>query len=471
MTKMIARAGALVAASVCLLAISPVQALEKEEPPVGSEPKGFELPKIEKYNLRNGVEVTLVPYGRVPKATVRAVVRSGNLNDGDKTWIADLTTEMMQEGANGQSSAELAVVAAGMGGNLNIGAGADRTFALIDVLSERAPDAVGLLADVLQRPNFPEGELQRVKENLIRNVSVARTRPQSIANQSFRAILYPDHPYGRTLPQDGQIEAYTLDDVKAYHGENFGGARTSIYVVGNFDRRKVKREIKKAFGKWEKGNPPLDLPSSANQEPSIVLVDRAGAPQSTIRLGKRVPALDGTQALEAADTLLGGYFSSRITRNIREDKGYTYSPRSFVSNFYKAANWEQDADISSEATGPALAEIFKEIQTLQNEAPTEDELQGIKNYMNGIFVIQLASRGGMANQLSFVDLHGLGTEYLENFVNEIQGLSADDLKNAAKTHLEIDDMSLVVVGPLDSVRGQLEALPEIADRLPAVEGQ
>lgn len=440
----------------------------KEQPPQGSEPRGFALPSIETYSLRNGVDVTLVPFGRVPKTAIRVEVRAGNLNDGDQTWIADLTSDMMEEGAGGRTAPEIAKLASSLGGNLNLGVGLDRTFATMDVLSEGAVDAIGLLADVLQRPDFPEAGFEKRKANMLRNLSVQRSQPQSQAENAFDQIIYPNHPYGFGMPSDEMVNSFTLDDVKAFYNANFGGQRTSIYVVGQFDRRSMKRAIKKAFGKWEKGPAPLVLSSVGNEAADVVLIDRPGAPQSTIRLGKRVPALDGSVDLAAANTLLGGYFSSRITRNIREDKGYTYSPSSQVSTNYKVANWQQNADITSEATGPALSEIIKEIKLLQSEAPSADELQGIKNYMNGIFVIQLASRGGMANRLSFVDFNELGAEYLETYVGKVQALSAGDLSKAVKEHLNIDDMSLVVVGPLDSVRAQLEAIPEFAERLPTV---
>ncbi len=446
-------------------AIEPAAA--REAPPAGSEPKGFELPAIETYALKNGVKVTLVPFGRAPKATVRAVVRAGNLNDGEKTWIADLTAAMMEEGAGGRAAEELALAAAGMGGDLEVGVGPDRTFVAMDVLSARAPDAVALLADVLQQPDFPETELQRVKDNLVREVSVSRTRAQSQANEAFAAALYPNHPYGDTLPDEGQIESYGLEDVKAFHADNFGGARTHIYVVGQYRARNVKRAIRRAFGKWDEGPPPLVLPSSPNAAPAIELIDRPGAPQSTIRLGKRVPPLDGGVALEAANTLLGGYFSSRITRNIREDKGYTYSPFSTVSARYKAADWRQNADVTAEATGPALAEILKEIRLLQDEAPGGAEVEGVRNYLSGVFVLRLASRAGVANELSFVDLHELGAQFLESYVDKVQALEPSDFREAAREHLAIEDMSLVVVGPLESVRAQLNGLSDFAERLPA----
>ncbi len=454
-------------AFVTSASLVPAVAQEKEQPPAGSEPRGFSLPNIETYSLSNGVNVTLVPYGRAPKVAIRAVIRVGNLNDGDTPWIADLTAQMMGEGAAGRSAPVLALEAARMGGDLNIGVGLDETFVTMDVLSESAADAIGLMADVVQRPDLPESEFARIQQNLLRNISVAATRPSTIAQNGFMKSIYPGHPYANAvLPDAEDFSALTLEQVRSFHQQNFGGARTHIYVVGQFDKRKVRGAIRKAFRKWDEGPAPLVLIPEMPDAPQITLIDRPGAVQSTIRLGKRVPALDRSVELEAADTILGGYFSSRITRNIREDKGYTYSPNSAVSVEYKSAYWRQNADITSEATGPALAEVVKEIRGLQDERPPEDELQGIKNYMNGIFVIRLASRGGMAGQLSYVNLHELGVDYLENYVATVQGLTAEMVQAAANDHLSVDDMSLTVVGDLTSVRPQLEELPDLKDRLP-----
>lgn len=461
---------ASIAAVACLGAFAPALAQEKETPPPGGEPRSFSLPDVETYQLRNGLQVTLVPYGSVPKVTIRAVARVGNLNDGGRPWMADLTGQMMEEGAGGKSASEMALAAASMGGDLNIGVGLDETFVTMDVLSVSAPDALALIADVLQRPTLPESEFDRVQQNLLRNISVASTQPQSIAEDAFLKSIYPNHPYSTAvLPDPEEFAALTLEDVKAFHANNFGARRTHIYVVGRFDRRDVRRAVSRAFGKWAEGPEPLELIPERPEAPAVTLIDRPGAVQSTVRLGKRVPPLDETVDLEAADTVLGGYFSSRITRNIREDKGYTYSPNSAVSVEYEAAYWRQNADITSEATGPALAEIVKEIRGLQDAPPPAEELRGVKNYMNGIFVIRLASRGGMAGQLAFVNLHGLGVEYLENYVDTVEGLTAADVQTAARTHLPVDEMSLTVVGDLASVRPQLEALPDFKDRLPGAE--
>lgn len=457
--------GALIGVAMSVATISG-GAMAQEAPPAGGTAKDFSLPAITTFELENGIDVTLVPFGKVPKAVVRVVVQAGNADDGDTPWLADLTSDMLQQGAAGLSSSEVAQRAASMGGDMNIGVGWNQTFVTMDVLSENAGDAMGLMADVIRRPNLPEDQLARKRADIERNVDVSRASAQSQADEAFYAMIYPGHPYGRTLPEPGQVGTYTLDDVTAFHSRNYNGERTRIYVVGQFDEQEVRAAIAAGFGDWEAGTPASRPVSQRNAAAGLQIIDRPDAPQSTVRLGARVPSLDGSIELAAMDTLLGGYFSSRITRNIREDKGYTYSPRSFVANRLNAANWQQNADVTTADTGAALSEILIEIQRMQDEAPSADEVRGIKNYLNGIFVLQNASRAGLAGQLSFVDLHGLGTEYLESYVGKVEELSGQDFQAAARDHLGSDNLSLVVVGPVETVTEQISTLPDFASRLP-----
>jgi predicted Zn-dependent peptidase len=333
------------------------------------------------------------------------------------------------------------------------------------VLSEDAPAAIALIADLLQRPDLKAEELEKVRADMTRNLTVAKSSPQSIASEAFQGVIYPDHPYGRVFPTAEQLAGYTLDQVKAFHADNFGAARTHFYVVGQFDSAGVRAAIDKAFGGWQAGAAPTSLPAPVNAEPAVKLIDRPGAPQSMVMIGKRIDKPGAEVDFRAASTLLGGYFSSRITRNIREDKGYTYSPHARLSNRVEGASWTEEAAVTAESTGPAITEIFKEIRRMQDEPPTAAEVQGIKNYMNGTFVIGLASRGGMAGSLANLDLLGLGAGYMNAYVGKVSALIAADFQNAAKRELATDKMTVVVVGPLESVRPQLEKVPELAGRL------
>ncbi|MFD2134535.1 M16 family metallopeptidase [Novosphingobium resinovorum] len=319
-----------------------------------------------------------------------------------------------------------------MGGSLALSTGLDSSSAMIDVLGESTPEAVALVADLLQRPDFKAEELEKVRADMLRNLMVAKSTPGSIASEAFSAALYPEHPYGRTFPTPQQLSGYTLEQIKAFHAANFGAARTHLYIVGRFDPATVRAAVEKAFGGWAAGAAPTALPVPAEPAPRVVLIDRPGAPQSTVWIGKRVAKPGYDMDFRATNTLLGGYFSSRITRNIREDKGYTYSPSASLSQRVQGAFWVEDADITAESTGPAITEIYKEIRRMQDTLPTPGEVQGIRNYMNGTFVLGLSSRDGLAGSLANLDVQGLGVDYLNGYVGRASALTAADFQTAAK---------------------------------------
>ncbi|MCJ2178227.1 M16 family metallopeptidase [Novosphingobium album (ex Hu et al. 2023)] len=464
--KMILAFATATAALAMGIAAVPDAVAAREAPPAPAAPRPFTLPQMTAYALPNGMQVTLIPYGNVPKATILAGVYTGNIDDGANVWLADMTGALMQKGAGGRDASQLADLAAGMGGSLSLSTGLNLTTAAMDVLSEDAPQAIGLIADLLQRPDLKAGELEKVRADLLRNLSVAKSTPDSIAEDAFASVIYPDHPYGRVFPTQKQLAGYTLDQVKGFHAANFGAARTHFYVVGRFDEGAVRAAIENAFGGWMAGAAPTALPSPVNTAPRVILIDRPGAPQSMVMMGQRVDKPGADVDFKAANTLLGGYFSSRITRNIREDKGYTYSPHASLSDRVEGASWAESAAVTAASTGPAITEIYKEIRRMQDEPPTAAEVQGIKNYMNGTFVIGLASRKGMANSLATLDLLGLGAGYMNAYVGKVSALTPADLQAAVKRELPIGKMSMVVVGPLDSVRPQLEKVPEIASELP-----
>ncbi|MCJ2188992.1 M16 family metallopeptidase [Novosphingobium beihaiensis] len=464
--KMFLAFAAATAALATGIAAVPQTVAAKEAPPAPGPARPFTLPQMTTYSLPNGMHVTLIPYGNVPKATILASVYTGNIDDGGNVWLSDMTGALMEKGAAGHDASQLADLAAGMGGSLSLSNGLNITTASMDVLSEDAPQAIGLIADLLQRPDFKPDQLEKVRADLMRNLSVAKSSPNAIARDAFSKTLYPGHPYGQTFPTKEQLAGYTLDQIKAFHAANFGAARTHFYVVGHFDAAAVRAGIEKAFGGWKAGPAPTSLPVPASPDPKVVLLDRPGAPQSMVLIGERVEKPGANVDFKAASTLLGGYFSSRITRNIREDKGYTYSPRASVADRVEGAFWVESAAVTAQSTGPAISEIYKEIRRMQDEPPTAAEVQGIKNYMNGTFVIGLSSRGGMANSLSSLDLLGLGADYMNSYVGKVSALTAADLQNAVKRELPLDKMNVVVLGPLDSVRPQLEKVPEIASKLP-----
>lgn len=439
------------------LAVVPTMA-QKQTPPEGGPPKAFTVPANETYTLPNGMKVTLVPYGIIPKVTASVAVDAGGINEGkDHIGIAGVTADLMKEGTQALTSEQLADATARMGSTLDVTAGADQTIAGLDVLSEFGPDAVGILADVLQHPRLPESELPRLKNDALRQIAVRSSRPQTIALMYFRKILYGDHPYGIVIPTAGDIQKITLQDVKDYYGANFCAQRAHVYVAGRFDSAAVKKAISEKFGAWEKGKPRVQNVPSVKPQHVLEVMDRPGAPQSTLIVGLPVAAPNSPDAipLGVTNALLGGSFNSRITANIREQKGYTYSPRSEVSRRYHDAYWAESADVTTQYTGASLKEIFSEVDRLKGEPPTAPELKGIQNYLSGVFVIQNSSRGALIGQLQYVDLQGLGEDYLKTYVAKVNGVTPTDVQKLTGEYIKPEQMTIVVVGDKSKITDQL----------------
>jgi zinc protease len=433
-------------------------------PPAPGQPRDFRVPEAKRFTLDNGLEVAMVQWGAMPKVRVTLSVRTGNaFEDADEVWLADLAGDLMREGTTSRTASEISREAARMGGALDVSVGVDTTTVGGDVLSEYGAPYAALVADVVRNPKFPASELDRLKADMMRNLAVALSQPQQLALQKFRSVLYTDHPYGRVFPTDQMIKSYTLDQIKEFYASTYGAARSRLYVVGNFEPAAMESSIRKAFEGWTKGTPPKpDRPKPASQR-SVYLIDRPGAPQSTIVLG--VPTIDPSNedfvALTVMDALLGGSFASRITRNIREDKGYTYSPYSELSTRYRDAYWAENADVTTAQTGASLKEIFAEIDRLQAQPPDEKELTGIKNYLAGTYVLQNSSRGGITAQLQYVDLHGLPADYLNTYVKKVYAVSPQQVTEMATTYLKDDQATIVVVGDRKVIEEQVKAFGEI----------
>jgi zinc protease len=441
------------------LASAPLFA-QKQSPPAPGTPKGFSVPKPTTLTLENGLGVTLVQYGTVPKATVNLAVRTGNVDEkANEVWLADLMGEMLSEGTATRSASKIAEDAARMGGSLDVSVGENRTDIGGDVLSEFAPEMVGLVADVARNSRFPESELTRLKADKARELSIAKSQPQPLAQEKFRAVLYGDHPYGRLFPTEAMLQGYTVAQVKGFHERNFGAARSRIYVVGRFDAAAVEAAIRKAFADWTRGPAPNTTKPKPSSERAVYVLDRPGAVQSTINIGMPVidPSSPDWDRLSLMNVLLGGSFASRITANIREQKGYTYSPFSQLSNRYRDAYWIEVADVTTNVTGPALKEIIGEIDRLQAAPPSEKELKDFQNYRAGVFVLQNSSRGGIIGQLEFVDLHGLPADYLNGYVQRIYAVTPAQVQDMAKKYVLDEKAAIVVVGDRKVIEEQLKA--------------
>ncbi|MEO8647614.1 MAG: pitrilysin family protein [Acidobacteriota bacterium] len=447
------------AAALVLFVVSTDLYGQKETPPAGGQPKPFVFPKQDTFTLPNGMRVTLVQYGSVPKVAVQAVVRAGSLNEKvSQRWISDVVATMLKEGTTTRSAEQIARETAEMGGTIFANAGSDKTAIGGEVLSEFDTRFIDLIADVILHPKFAADDLEKIRANKLRELSIANAQAGNQAWEKFRQVAFGSHPYADIFATEAVVKTYTLPDVKAFYAGEYGAQRTQLYVVGQFDAGKVRSAVEKAFDGWKKGPEAIRNVPAVTGRRSLSTIDRPNAPQSTIYMG--VPAVSPSDPdfvkFTVMDSLLGSSFGSRITSNIRENKGYTYSPGSFVWNRYKTGYWVESADVTTESTGASIKEILFEIDRLQKEAPSDAELQGIKNYLVGIYVLQNSTRTGVIGQLENMNYNELDKNYLDTYVQKLTAVTARDVQDMAKKYLMLDKMTMVVVGDKSKIDAQLD---------------
>jgi predicted Zn-dependent peptidase len=451
-------------ATLAAASLAAQQPVQKEQPPAPGTPKDFRVPPRRTFSLPNGMQVTMVRFGRVPKVAVELEVRTGMIDQGpDDVGLAAVMADMLLEGTTTRTAQDISRQAAEMGGAVSATPGAEVVAIGGEVLSDFAASMVTLVADVARNPRFDQADLERTIDKHVRDNAVQLAQPGTLAQKKFREIMYANHPFARLFASEAMLRAFTVDRVRGFHGRNFGARRAHLYVSGVYDAPAVESAIREAFGAWEAGAPPTEQPPVITAKRQLEVVDRANSVQSSIWMGLPVadPSNPDWVNMNVTDALLGGTFGSRITSNIREDKGYTYSPSSFIWTRKKASMWVEVADVTSNVTGASLTEIFKEIDRLREEAPPASELTGVKNVLAGLFTVQNSSRFGLINQLQFVDMHGLGEDYVTNYVRNIHAVTPEDVRATAERHLDPQKISIAIVGNKREIDRQLGAVRAI----------
>jgi predicted Zn-dependent peptidase len=431
----------------------------QDRPAVGPE-KPFQLaPRIEK-TLPNGLRVIVTRQTAIPKVSITLTVLSGYSSDpADLTGLASLTADLIQEGTKTKTSRQIRRDVFGMGGSLTAAASQDYTSISVRGLSEFAGRLMDLTADVAMNPTIPEDEVAILKQQHLQNVAQQKASPQFLANRTFRAALFGQHPYARTSETEASLNAMDRAKLVAFHRDHYRPNNAFLLIVGAIDPDAMIAAAEKAFGSWARG----EVPGPAFAAPPalsgrhVYFVQRPNSIQSSIALGNIAIKRSDPRwyELTLANTIYGGAFNSRIVRNIREEKGYTYSPQSAMTGFSNAGFYRFAADVRNEVTGATLTEVFKEIDKMRAAGSDGAELQGAKSYLRGIFPIQTATQTGLAATLNNVYVFGLPKDYPETFRAKIAAVTPEQVKSAAATLLGSENALIAIVGDYAKVKDQL----------------
>ena len=340
-----------------------------ERPALGPA-RPFQLaPRVER-TLPNGLHVIVTRQTVVPKVSLTLTIRSGYSSDpADLTGLAALTGDLIQEGTKTRTSQQIRRQMFGMGGSLTAAASQDFTAVSARGLSQFLPGLIDLVADVAMNPTFPEQEFAIMIEQRRQGVEQSQASPQFLANREFRKALFGNHPYARTSETAASLDAIDRSKVVAFHRDHYRPNNAFLLVVGDVEADRVFAAAEKAFGAWTRGAVPQPtyVAPPALSGRHVYFVQRPNSVQSSIAIGNFAVKRSDPRWFEMtlANTIYGGAFNSRIVENIREEKGYTYSPSSSFTGFENAGFYRFTADVRNEVTGATLTEVYKEIDKMR----------------------------------------------------------------------------------------------------------
>ena len=467
MTRRVAR-GSMAAAAFAALHLAAVdgfaQALPK--PDVGPEKPFAPPPRVER-TLANGLRVVAVRYATVPKMSAILTVKAGlALDPADKAGLAQLVAEAAQEGTATRSSEQIKREVFAMGATLSAAAGQDSTSFQIRGLAETLPEMLTLVADVVRNPAFPQAEVDLIKANTAQALQAQMASPQYVANKLFRQTLFGSHPYARTGVTPESLPAIDRAALVQYHKTYYRPNDAFLVVVGDAAPETVFAAAERAFGGWERGTvPAVKVPALPPLEGRrLVFVQRPNSVQSSISIGNFTIRRDDERwyTLQLANQIYGAAFDSRLVRNIREEKGYTYSPQSVFQAMAEGGLYRAVADVRNEVTGATIKEIYAEIDKMRAGGPEAEELADAKQYSRGVFLLQNATQAGFASTINTVNTFGLPGDYPETFQRRISQPSAEAVKTGAEMLLGSQDSVVVIVGDYTTVKDQLAGFSNIA---------
>jgi predicted Zn-dependent peptidase len=446
------------------VSLSPAQIPDRTKPPELGAPPTMKLPAIEHFKLSNGISVVLMEKHQVPLVEVELIVRGGSVNDpNNKIGLASMTTAMMEEGAGTRNSMELADAIDFLGANISAYSGWHTAGVSMFTPLSKLDDAMALFGDICLRPTFPKEELERNRKERLTTLMQWHDEPRAIASVQFSKTLFgDDHPYGKpTIGNEKSIRALKVDDLKKFHQTYFRADNARIIVVGDVTGSMILPKLEAIFGKWEGGKAEQQSFPKAEQmkERAIYLIDKPGAPQSEIRIG-RIGVERMTEdyyALRVMNTILGGSFTSRLNQNLREQHGYTYGASSNFDFRVMPGPFLAGSAVQTAITDSALIEFMKELNRILEAVPDE-ELNRAKNYLTLRYPENFQSVGQITNQLAEIVNYDLPDDYFNNYTKNVLAVTKDDVQRVAKKYIDPENIAIIIVGDRKTIEKPLEAL-------------
>jgi zinc protease len=436
----------------------------RQDPPTPGPQPPLHLPVPEQFTLSNGLTVLYNERPGLPLVAASLVLHAGSgANPIDHPGLASFTSRMLQQGTESRSALQIADRAADLGISLGSRASTDASSVSFQSLTRSFPDALELLADVALHPRFPQQEIDRVRSERLAALVQEKNQPFAVATRVYTSALYgPKNTYG--YPDIGtadSIKAMTRDELVNFWQQNYSPNHAALVIAGNINLADLKPLLEKQFGAWKPGTyspPPLAVPDPSDAK--LIIVDRPNAQQTTLlfcSLGPKRSTPDYPR-IEVMNSVLGGLFSSRINMNLREQHGYTYGAESFFNYHVGPGPFIVYSEVRTDATTPAAAEIFKELNRMRDTQLTPAELTLAKDSIAQSMPGRFESGEEAAGTIAQVYIYDFALDYFSLLPGKINAVTAPQARAAAQQYIQPDKMIVLAVGDRARIEPDLKKL-------------
>lgn len=430
--------------------------LDRTIPPGPSAPRPFTFPKFTTTTVLNGIPLYIIEDHLVPLASLQVVFRSGSSSEvfmkEDISGLANFTTEILLSGTETRSALEIANEIDFMGARLDTNCGRDEITISVHSLSKFLEKCIEVMADVTMNPSFPEDEVEREKKHAISTIIQNQADAMYLSSVQFKKEVFGNTPYGREIT--GTIDSLNSimpENCAEFHKSFFTPDNAFFVASGNITEPEIRQLLEKYFANWSGTKTEIQKDFSFPQRAEnnrVILVDRPNSVQSSLKIGMMTVSRNHPDylALTVLNTIFGGYFGSRLNKNLREKNGYTYGVHSFLDFNQITGNFSIGTQVGANVTIAAIEECIKELEIINNELIQADELETVKNYLNGSQALRLETSDQIAGFVKNIAIYNLPENYYQELPDKIRAISSEHLNELAKQYFPPNGLNIVVCG-------------------------
>lgn len=402
--------------------------LDRKVAPSFVKPKFFQVPEVEQ--VADAIPFWVYKSDQVPLFKLELVF---NINKEAETiaGLGLLSSKLFTEGTTNYTSTQIQDTLARYGAHLEVKSGLDRFVVVLYSQKKHGQRMIAFLNELIFDSIFPQKEFDKIRENELEGLKVNNEKTSFIASNKFRSLLFDNHSYGRVLSIEN-LETIKREEVLAYYSEKLKKALSTVFLSGGYDESIVSSIHTTFIPKVNKGGVKVVQGiAEVNSKKDKVAIDKAV--QSSIRIGKHVINRNHPEYIDLviANEVLGGYFGSRLMKNIREEKGLTYGIYSQCATYEQGAYWVIAADVKKDLVEVATEEVYKEITTLINDGVDDEELEIVSNYMAGSFLSSINTPFDIIDKFKLVHYGNLSYDYYRQFYDRLDTITSKNIQETA----------------------------------------